>query len=180
MISILIKQLFLVLVWILEIQNSGAGSHVKTCFCRWWCCSKYISRVGAIGPREPGAVFWSYPQLLLAQWMYCFVLWPAWFPAAFQPSALTLQKMQLSGSVPDWKEPFLCEILSPILFLSKTTLFPKFSISQCTPWPLFLFHFWFWVIFVLSFSFCVLVGLQRYSPPRILIICQLFCLSGTL
>lgn len=51
MISILIKQLFLVLVRIHEIQNSGAGSSVKTCFCRWWFCSKYISRVGAIGLR---------------------------------------------------------------------------------------------------------------------------------
>lgn len=52
MINILIKQLFLGLVWIPEIQNSRAGSSVKTYCCRWWCCSKYISRVGAVGLRE--------------------------------------------------------------------------------------------------------------------------------
>lgn len=71
---------------------------------------------------------------------------------AFQPSALTLQEMQLRGLVSVWKEPFLCEILFPILFLSESTLLAKFSISQRTPWPLLWFYFWVWVIFV-PFSF---------------------------
>lgn len=154
MISILIKELFLVLVWILEIQSSGAGSSVKTCSCRWWCCSKYISRIGAIGPREPGAVFWSYPQLLLAQWMNCFVLWPAWIPAAaFQPSALTLQEMQLSGSVPGWKEPFLCEILSPILFSLKLHFSQSSAFPSVPHDPSFCFIFGFGLILFCSFSF---------------------------
>lgn len=134
--------------------------------------------------REPGAGFWSYPQLLLARWMNCFVLWPAWIPAAaFQPSGLTLQEMQLIGLVSVWKEPFLCEILFPILFLSRATLFPKFSISQCTPWPLFLFYFWFWVIFVpfcLSFSWAAEVPGIVHCPPKILLVWLLFCLPGTM
>ena len=185
MISILIKQPFLVLVWILEIQNSGAGSSVKTFLQAVMLFQIYRQSASHRSKREPGAGFWSYPQLLLARWMNCFVPWPAWTPAAaFQPSALALQEMQLSGLVSVWKEPFLCEIFFSILFLSKTTPFPKFNISQHTPSSLFLFYFWFWVIFVpfcffLSFSWAAEVAGIVHCPPKILLVCLLFCLAGT-